>query len=597
MEYHIELHQLNCSYFNFSLIEIASQYRSVSEENPKIEKFFEDTGRGEEMCSSPRVSAHWKLKHDWEVDSAPTVFQRVVKWEEPDTAALVRRPTGVDLDDHSEEKSGVVAATQTIRPSPCFTAVPRGKRASELFSNKESIPPVGFYNPRDAFVLPKTNISTKFIYPKACEPRTPLSREQIHAQYTLSRPSSAAGNYSNRPITPALISSSQTAESSHDDSRMLATKVSEPDSTSAQPISSAEPVAQSKDSKLRSRSPSPSGSWFFNKSDRIICAEPMYREAITPKEEYNVGKGYAMIERRSPGVSLKVVGRDDRTTETFDRVYAGAWEVKRRVSALPMGKTTGRDRPASGSAVLRQTINSVDFVEALPFTSERSRPASVDLKRMTGRNAPVLTKLQMASSTPVDAVYNPQINFVRQRFSTPVPFAKLPGRSPPRHFSAATNDAPLVYDSLGGFEFVAPRSKSPGECDLNEKLHVSVVILTSIRVVQSFKLTAVPVCMSRSLARPSTAKESGICSSCSCTHQTREGHLFLLADAGANPRYDWTEAFYKSVERSRSPVNMQLQLARPSVASVSQAGSEEAVSAGRSSATLTRSKRPATAAK
>jgi hypothetical protein len=417
------------------------------------------------MCSSPRVSAHWKLKHDWEVDSAPTVFQRVVKWEEPDSAALVRRPTGVDLDDRSEEKTGAVA-TQTVRPSPCFTAVPRGKRAAELFSDKESIPPVGFYNPKDAFILPKTNISTKFIYPKACQPRTPLTREQIHAQYPVSRPSSAAGNYS-RPITPALFSSSLVVDSSHEDSRLRATNVSEPDATSAPSGALAEPAAKPKECKSRSRSPSPSGSWFFNKSDRIICAEPMYREAITPKENYDIDKGLAVIERRLPGVSLKVVGRDDRTTETFDRVYPKAWEVKSRVSSLSMGKTTGRDRPASGSVALRQTINSVDFVESMPYTSERARPASVDLKRSTGRDAPIITKLQVATGTPVDAVYNPQINFVRQRFSTPVPFAKLPGRSPPRHFSTTSNNAPLVYDSLGGFDFVAPRTKSPGEYDSN----------------------------------------------------------------------------------------------------------------------------------
>ena len=414
------------------------------------------------MCSSPRVSAHWKLKHDWEVDSAPTVFQRVVKWEEPDSAALVRRPTGVDLDARSEEKSGDIAA-QTIRPSPCFTAVPRGKRAVELFSDKESIPPVGFYNPRDTFVLPKTNVSTKFIYPKACEPRTPLTREQIHAQYPLSRPSSAAGNYSSRAVTPAILSSTLPADTAQDDSRLDASKVSEPEAHPDVAAGTDTRGARPKSSKLRSRSPSPSGSWFFNKSDRIICAEPMYREAITPKEDYDTDKGYALIERKSPSVSLKVVGRDDRKTETFDRIYPGAWEVKRVVRVLPMGRITGRDRPASGSAALQQTINSVDFVEGLPFTSERARPASVDIKRMTGRSAPVVTKLQTGSGTPIDAVYNPQINFVRQRFATPVPFAKLPGRSPPRHFSATSSEAPPVYDSLGSFDFVAPRSKSPGE--------------------------------------------------------------------------------------------------------------------------------------
>ena len=106
----------------------------MSEENPKVEKFFEDTGRAEEMCSSPRVSAHWRLKHDWEVDSAPTVFQRVVKWEEPDASALAKRPTGQDLDSKDGEAVGAEASS-TIRPSPCFTAVPRGKRAAELFSD------------------------------------------------------------------------------------------------------------------------------------------------------------------------------------------------------------------------------------------------------------------------------------------------------------------------------------------------------------------------------------------------------------------------------------------------------------------------------
>ena len=175
--------------------ELASQYRSVSEEHPKVEKFFEDTGRGDEMCSSPRVSAHWRLKHDWEVDSAPTVFQRVVKWEEPDAAAMVKRPTGVELDAAGADDTEA-DAVKTIRPSPCFTAVPRGRRPAELFNDKDSIPPVGFYNPRETLVTPKTNISTKFLYPKVGSPRTPLSREQFHAQYVgLLRP----------PLPPCLF--------------------------------------------------------------------------------------------------------------------------------------------------------------------------------------------------------------------------------------------------------------------------------------------------------------------------------------------------------------------------------------------------------
>jgi hypothetical protein len=189
----------------------------------------------------------------------------------------------------------------------------------------------------------------------------------------------------------------------------------------------------------------------------------MYRDTIVPKDAYDVEKGWALLERKSAIATLKVVGRDDRKIETFDRVYPGAWVVQRKARALPMGKTTGRDRPASGSSVPRQYVNSVEFVESLPFTSERARPASVDLKRLTGRNAPVITKNQIGSTTPVDAVYNPQINFVRQRFANPVPFAKIPGRSPPRHFAdAAGDEGPAVYDSSKAFEFVAPRSKSPG---------------------------------------------------------------------------------------------------------------------------------------
>jgi hypothetical protein len=413
------------------------------------------------MCSSPRASAHWRLKHDWDVDSAPTVFQRVVKWEEPDATALVKRPTGVELDARAEENQGDEAA-QTVRPSPCFTAVPRGKRAAELFSDKESIPPVGFYNPKNAFVLPKTNISTKFIYPKACTPRTPLTREQIHAQYPLSRPGSAAGNYSSRAAYSGDLAA--TAPAAAFDSHLDATKVLDLAATDELAAAAVENSGgKPKAGKSRSRSPSPSGSWFFNKSDRIICAEPMYRTAITPKDEYDVDRGWALMQRNSPGVSLKVVGRDDRTTETFDRVYPGAWVIKRKVNVLPMGKTTGRDRPASGSSAPKQQINSVEFVESLPFTSERLRPASVDLTRMTGRSAPVITKMPMATTSPVDAVYNPQINVVRQRFATPVPFAKLPGRSPPRSFTTADDDAPLVYDSSKGFAFLEPRSKSPGD--------------------------------------------------------------------------------------------------------------------------------------
>jgi hypothetical protein len=465
--------------------ELASQYRSVSEENPKIEKFFEDTGRGEEMCSSPRASAHWRLKHDWDVDSAPTVFQRVVKWEEPDATALVKRPTGVELDARAEEKPGDQSA-QIVRPSPCFTAVPRGKRAAELFSDKESIPPVGFYNPKNAFVLPKTNISTKFIYPKACLPRTPLTREQIHAQYPLSRPSSAAGNYSSRAANSGDLAA--TAPAAACDSHLDATKDLAVAATDELARAAVENLgARSKAGTLRSRSPSPSGSWFFNKSDRIICAEPMYRTAVTPKDEYDIDKGWALMHRNTPGVTLKVVGRDDRTTETFDRVYPGAWVVKRKVNVLPMGKTTGRDRPASGSSAPKQQINSVEFVESLPFTSERLRPASVDLARMTGRSAPVITKMATASSTPVDAVYNPQINVVRQRFATPVPFAKLPGRSPPRSFTTADDDAPLIYDSSKGFAFLEPRSKSPGDpASCVAPLQLDVAWTLIFAVIQAF---------------------------------------------------------------------------------------------------------------
>jgi hypothetical protein len=442
--------------------ELASQYRSVSEENPKIEKFFEDTGRGEEMCSSPRASAHWRLKHDWEVDSAPTVFQRVVKWEEPDATVLVRRPTGMEPDVRIEEKLSD-KTSQTVRPSPCFTAVPRGKRAAELFSDKESIPPVGFYHPRSAFVLPKTDVSIKFTYPKACEPRTPLTREQIHEQYPLSRPSSAAASYNSRAATPS--NTSHTAGSAADHSLLDATKPSDFAVSSERVQDAAESSAgKAKAAKSRSRSPSPSGSWFFNKSDRIICAEPMYRTAITPKEEYDVDKGWALLQRNSPGVSLNVVGRDDRATETFDRIYPGAWVVTRKVGVLPMAKTTGRDRPASGSRIPGQVINSVELVESLPFTSERARPASVDLKRSTGRNAPVITKMAAATSHAVDAMYNPQLNVVRQRLATPVPFSKLLGRSPPPKFSMAVDDdEPPMYDSGKALEFVEPRSKSPGD--------------------------------------------------------------------------------------------------------------------------------------
>ena len=76
--------------------------------------------------------------------------------------------------------------------------------------------------------------------------------------------------------------------------------------------------------------------------------------------------------------------------------------------------------------------------------------------------------------------------------------------------------------------------------------------------------------LSKSPARPSTAK-----------------------DSGGNPRYDWAEAFYKTVGRDRSPVNMSMQLGRPSM--VAAARAEPEVVAGRASATLTRSKRPSTA--
>jgi len=388
-----------------------------------------------------------------------------VKWEEPDASALAKRPTGQDLDSKDGEAVGAEVSS-TIRPSPCFTAVPRGKRAAELFSDKESIPPVGFYNPKESFVTPKTNISTKFLYPKACEPRTPLTREQIHAQYPLSRPSSAAGNYSSRAVTPAKLNSTLPTEAAPDDSKLDATAAEATLTESAQSHAAADgQTSRAKSAQSRSRSPSPCGSWFFNKSDRIICAEPMYRTAIAPKEDYDVDKGWAMMERKAPGVSLKVVGRDDRTTETFDRIYPGAWAVKRRVASLSIAKTTGRDRPASGSSLPRPLISSVDYVESLPYTSERARPSSVDLKRMTGRNAPVISKTT-ATPASLDAVYNPQINFVRQRMTTPVPFAKIPGRSPPRHFSSADDDGPLVYDSLSGFEYVAPRTKSPGKTEV-----------------------------------------------------------------------------------------------------------------------------------
>ena len=439
--------------------ELASQYRSVSEENPKVANFFEDTGRGDEMCSSPRVSAHWRLKHDWEVDGAPTVFQRVVKWQEPDAAAMVKRPTGVDLDVASDEKTEV-EAHQTIRPSPCFTAVPRGRRPAELFDDKGSIPPVGFYNPRETLVATRTNVSTKFLYPKVGCPRTPLTREQIHEQYPLSRPASAAGSYKSRPATPGNLSATMQGDADGDATQILALDATEDIAAGVTDTA----VRTTTGAKSRSRSPSPNGSWFFNKSDRIICAEPMYREVIVPKEEYNVDKGWAMLERHQPSVSLKVVGRDDMRQEQHDRIYPGAWADKRSVrGALPMGKTTGRDRPASGSSISAAVINSVEFVESLPFKSERARPASVDFKRLTGRNSPVITKLAIAAPQPMDVVYNPQLNFVRQRFATPVPFAKMPGRSPPRHFSATgAEERPMVYDSLKAFEFVATRSKSPG---------------------------------------------------------------------------------------------------------------------------------------
>jgi hypothetical protein len=136
------------------------------------------------------------------------------------------------------------------------------------------------------------------------------------------------------------------------------------------------------------------------------------------------------------------------------------------VGVLPMAKTTGRDRPASGSRIPGPSINSVEFVASLPFTSERVRPASVDFKRLTGRNAPVITKMAVTSQ-PVDAVYHPQLNVVRQRLATPVPFSKLPGRSPPPKFSMAADDVePPVYDSGKALEFVEPRSKSPGVMSL-----------------------------------------------------------------------------------------------------------------------------------
>ena len=77
--------------------------------------------------------------------------------------------------------------------------------------------------------------------------------------------------------------------------------------------------------------------------------------------------------------------------------------------------------------------------------------------------------------------------------------------------------------------------------------------------------------MSKSLPRPATAK-----------------------DGGGNPRYDWTEAFYKTVQRDRSPVNMQMQLARPPMVAAARV-QQEAAGGGRMAATLTRSKRPSTA--
>jgi hypothetical protein len=68
-----------------------------------------------------------------------------------------------------------------------------------------------------------------------------------------------------------------------------------------------------------------------------------------------------------------------------------------------------------------------------------------------------------------------------------------------------------------------------------------------------------------------------------------------ICKTGSNPRYDWTEAFYKTVERARSPVNMQLQRARPSAAHAPRPDAHAAESTGRTAATLTRSQRPATA--
>jgi len=248
-----------------------------------------------------------------------------------------------------------------------------------------------------------------------------------------------------RPATPGYLSATL-----HGDVDGDTTQVFTLDATEESAGVPSETPARKAGGKSRSRSPSPSGSWFFNRSDRIICAEPMYRDVMVPKEEYDVDKGWALLERHPPAVSLKVVGRDDRKQEQHDRIYPGAWAVKPSVrGALPMSKTTGRERPASGSSAPAAVINSVEFVESLPFKSERARPASVDLQRLTGRNAPVITKMPVATSHPVDVVYNPQLNFVRQRMASPVAFSKIPGRSPPRHFSAGgVEDGPLVYDSL-----------------------------------------------------------------------------------------------------------------------------------------------------